>query len=143
MPYSPLLVRPMREELTSIGVKELMTPEDVDSFLGNTTGTAMLVVNSVCGCAAGMARPGVRLALEGTVRPDRVASVFAGQDLEATARARSHIADIPPSSPSIAFFKDGELVYFMPRHRIEGRDAQSVANDLTQVFNEFCAASAS
>ena len=138
MPYSPLLVRPMREELTSAGVKELLTPEDVDAFMNEKSGTAMLVVNSVCGCAAGMARPGVRLALEGERRPDRVASVFAGQDLEATAKARSYIPDIPPSSPSIAFFKDGELVYFMPRHRIEGRDAQSVSRDLTQVFAEHC-----
>jgi len=139
VPYSELLVRPMREELSSIGVRELRTPDEVDAFLNEKTGTAMLVVNSVCGCAAGMARPGVRLALEGERRPDRVASVFAGQDLDATARARAFIADIPPSSPSIAFFKDGELVYFMPRHRIEGRDAHQVAHDLTQVFAEFCA----
>ena len=138
MPYSELLVRPMREELSSIGVRELRTPDEVDAFLNDTTGTAMLVVNSVCGCAAGMARPGVRLALEGERRPDRVASVFAGQDLEATARARAFIADIPPSSPSIAFFKDGELVYFMPRHRIEGRDANAVAGDLKTVFNDHC-----
>jgi putative YphP/YqiW family bacilliredoxin len=143
VPYSELLVRPMREELTSAGVKELRTPEEVDAFMNEKTGTAMLVVNSVCGCAAGMARPGVRLALQSDRRPDRVASVFAGQDLEATARARAHIADIPPSSPSVAFFKDGELVYFMPRHRIEGRDAHSVANDLSQVFTEHCAVPAS
>jgi putative YphP/YqiW family bacilliredoxin len=129
----------MREELSTIGVRELRTPSDVDAFLDEKNGTAMLVVNSVCGCAAGMARPGVRLALEGERRPDRVASVFAGQDLDATARARAFMADIPPSSPSIAFFKDGELVYFMPRHRIEGRDARQVAGDLTQVFAEFCA----
>ena len=138
MPYSELLVRPMREELTSAGVKELRTPEEVDAFMNETSGTAMLVVNSVCGCAAGMARPGVRLALAGDRRPDRVATVFAGQDLEATAKARSYLADIPPSSPSIAFFKDGELVYFIPRHRIEGRDAESVARDLMQVFAEHC-----
>ncbi len=143
MPYSELLVRPMREELTSAGVKELRTPEDVDSFMNEKSGTAMLVVNSVCGCAAGMARPGVRLALQGERRPDRVASVFAGQDLEATAKARAYIADIPPSSPSIAFFKDGELVYFIPRHRIEGRDANAVAGDLAQVFAEHCAVPAS
>lgn len=139
MPYSPLLVRPMREELTAIGVKELLTPADVDAFMAEKSGTAMLVVNSVCGCAAGMARPGVRLALEHDRRPDRVASVFAGQDLEATARARGYIPDIPPSSPSIAFFKDGELVYFLPRHRIEGRDAQAVAGDLKAAFAEHCA----
>jgi putative YphP/YqiW family bacilliredoxin len=139
MPYSELLVRPMREELTSAGVQELRTPAEVDAFLNEKSGTAMLVVNSVCGCAAGMARPGVRMALQGERRPDRVASVFAGQDLEATARARAMMQDIPPSSPSIAFFKDGELVYFMPRHRIEGRNADQVASDLGQVFAEFCA----
>ena len=138
VPYSELLVRPMREELTSAGVQELRTPDEVDAFMNEKSGTAMLVVNSVCGCAAGMARPGVRLALQGDRRPDRVATVFAGQDLEATAKARSYFPDIPPSSPSIAFLKDGELVYFMPRHRIEGRDAQNVAQDLMQVFAEHC-----
>lgn len=135
MPYSPLLVKPMREELTSIGVQELMTAEDVDAFMSQKEGTALLVINSVCGCAAGMARPGVRLALDQR-RPDRVATVFAGQDLEATARARGYFPDIPPSSPSMAFFKDGELVYFIPRHRIEGRDARAVANDLVAAFEE-------
>ena len=139
MPYSPLLVKPMREELSQAGVKELMTPADVDSFMNEKTGTALLVVNSVCGCAAGMARPGVRMALEHSRRPERIASVFAGQDLEATARARGYIPDIPPSSPSIAFWKDGELVYFMPRHRIEGRDAHAVARELMAVFDEHCA----
>lgn len=139
MPYSPLLVRPMREELTSIGVQELMTAEDVDAFMSQKEGTALLVINSVCGCAAGMARPGVRLALE-EHRPDRVATVFAGQDLEATARARSYMAEIPPSSPSLALFKDGELVHFVPRHRIEGRDARAVAQDLVAAFSEHGAA---
>ena len=143
MPYSEMLVRPMREELTSAGVRELRTPEDVDDFMNEKSGTALLVVNSVCGCAAGMARPGVRLALQGDRRPDRVVSVFAGQDLEATARARSYMPDIPPSSPSVAFFKDGELVYFLPRHRIEGRDAHAVAGDLSAVFSEHCAVPAS
>ena len=143
MPYSELLVRPMREELTSLGVQELRNAAEVDAWMGEKSGTAMLVVNSVCGCAAGMARPGVRLALQGDRRPDRVATVFAGQDLEATAKARAYMPDIPPSSPSVAFFKDGELVYFMPRHRIEGRDAHSVANDLKQVFSEHCAVPAS
>jgi len=142
MPYSPLLVRPMRDELTSIGVQELLTPADVDAFMAEKTGTALLVVNSVCGCAAGMARPGIRLALQHERRPDRVVSVFAGQDLEATARARGYLADIPPSSPSIALFKDGELVHFIPRHRIEGRDAYAVAADLTAAFDEHCAAPA-
>ena len=143
MPYSPLLVKPMREELTSAGVKELTTAQDVDSWMAEKNGTAMLVINSVCGCAAGMARPGVRLALQHDRRPDRVATVFAGQDLEATARARALMADIPPSSPSIAFFKDGELVHFIPRHRIESRTADQVAGDLVSVFNEHCAVPAS
>lgn len=138
MPYSPLLVRPMREELTTIGVRELTSPEEVDAFMAAKSGTAMLVFNSVCGCAAGMARPGVRQALDHGKKPAVVASVFAGQDLEATARARSYIAEIPPSSPSIAIFKDGELAYFLPRHRIEGRDADAVASDLVKAFDELC-----
>jgi putative YphP/YqiW family bacilliredoxin len=142
MPYSPLLVKPMREELTQVGVDELLAPTDVDAFMAEKSGTALLVFNSVCGCAAGMARPGIRLALQNARRPDRVASVFAGQDLEATARARGYFAEIPPSSPSIAFMKDGELVYFLPRHRIEGRDAHAVARDLVNVFEEHCGASA-
>ncbi|HEX3131122.1 MAG TPA: BrxA/BrxB family bacilliredoxin [Thermoanaerobaculia bacterium] len=143
MPYSPLLVKPMREELTSAGVKELVSAQDVDSWMAEKEGTAMLVINSVCGCAAGMARPGVRMALQHDRRPDRVATVFAGQDLEATARARGHFPDIPPSSPSIAFFKDGELVAFVPRHRIESRTADAVANDLMAIFNEHCEVPAS
>lgn len=138
MPYSPLLVRPMREELTSVGVRELTSPQEVDDFMADRQGTAMLVFNSVCGCAAGMARPGVRRALENGKRPDKVVSVFAGQDVEATAKARSYLPDIPPSSPSIAFFKEGELVYFLPRHRIEGRSAEDVARDLAGVFDEHC-----
>jgi len=142
MPYSPLLVKPMRDELTSVGVRELTSAKEVDDFLNEKEGTALVVVNSVCGCAAGMARPGIRLALQHGHRPDRLASVFAGQDLEATARFRSRIADIPPSSPSIALFKDGELVHFIPRHRIEGRDAESVARDLAVAFEEHCAAPA-
>lgn len=139
MPYSPLLVRPMREELTSAGFAELFTPEDVDRFLAERHGTALLVINSVCGCAAGMARPGVRLALQEGPRPDRLATVFAGQDVEATARARHHFGDIPPSSPSMALYKDGELVWFLPRHRIEGRDALAVAADLRGAFAAHCA----
>jgi putative YphP/YqiW family bacilliredoxin len=138
-----LLVKPMREELTSAGVKELVSAQDVDSWMAEKEGTAMLVINSVCGCAAGMARPGVRMALQHDRRPDRVATVFAGQDLEATARARGHFPDIPPSSPSIAFFKDGELVAFVPRHRIESRTADAVANDLMAIFNEHCEVPAS
>lgn len=139
MPYSPLMIRPMREELAAVGFEELMTPEQVDAFLGARSGTALLVINSVCGCAAGMARPGVRLALQQGPRPDRLGTVFAGQEIEATARARAHFADIPPSSPSMALFKDGELVWFLPRHRIEGRDALAVAADLRAAFTEHCA----
>lgn len=134
MPYSPLLVKPMREELTSLGIEELRTQEEVDRWMEESTGTSMLVINSVCGCAAGAARPGVRLALESGNVPDRIATVFAGQDLEATATARAHFADIPPSSPSIALFRDGDLVYFVPRHRIETKDPQGVADDLVQAF---------
>ncbi len=137
MPHSPLLVQPMREELVRAGFDELRTPDEVDAFMAERNGSAMLVVNSVCGCAAGMARPGVRLAVQHPTAPRRLATVFAGQDLEATARARSHFADIPPSSPSIALFKDGELVYFVPRHRIEGRSAEEVAADLTAAFERY------
>jgi putative YphP/YqiW family bacilliredoxin len=134
------MVRPMREELASAGFEELYTAADVDRFFAEKSGTALLVVNSVCGCAAGMARPGARLALQDGPRPDRLATVFAGQDLDATARARAEIADIPPSSPSMALFKNGELVWFLPRHRIEGRDALAVASDLKAAFAEHCAA---
>jgi putative YphP/YqiW family bacilliredoxin len=139
MPYDPRLVQPMREELTSIGVQELRTSAEVDAFMNEKSGTAMIVVNSVCGCAAGMARPGVRLALQGAVKPDRVATVFAGQDLDAVARARDYFGPVPPSSPSIALFKAGNLVHFVPRHQIEGRDALTLANGLVEAFNKYCA----
>ncbi len=142
MPYSPLLVNPMRAELTSVGFEELLTAEDVEQFMGRS-GSSLLVINSVCGCAAGQARPGVRAAVQHEVRPDHMATVFAGQDLESTARARSFFADVPPSSPSIALFKDGELVYFVPRHRIESRSAEDVAQDLTDAFDRYFAAVAS
>ena len=132
--YSPLLVQPMRDELVSIGFQELRTAEEVDAFMADKTGSALLVVNSVCGCAAGQARPGVRAALESDVRPDRLATVFAGQDAEAAAQARSYFADVPPSSPSIAVFNQGELVYFVPRHRIENRSSEEVSADLSQAF---------
>ena len=137
MPYDPILVQPMREELTSIGVTELTTADEVDAFM-KEPGTSLVIVNSVCGCAAGMARPGVGLALQNEVKPDRVATVFAGQDVEATARARGYFAQFPPSSPSFAMFKDGEVVQYVPRHRIEGRAAADVANDLIAAFNEHC-----
>ncbi len=138
MPYDPILVKPMREDLTSMGFRELLTPQDVDDFMAEKSGTALLVVNSVCGCAAGMARPGVRMALERGVSPDRKATVFAGQDLDATDRARSYFRDYPPSSPSIGLLKDGELVHFIHRHQIEGRTAEQVADDLVAVFEEHC-----
>ena len=134
MPYSELMVQPMREELTSVGFKELRTAQDVDEFMAQREGTALLVINSVCGCAAGQARPGVKMALDREFKPDQLATVFAGQDVEATDRARSYLIDIPPSSPSMALFKNGELVYFVPRHRIESRSAEEVASDLTGSF---------
>ncbi len=138
MPYDPMLVQPMREELIRLGVNELRTAADVDAFLAEKNGTTLLVVNSVCGCAAGQARPGVRLALQSEVKPDRVGTVFAGQDLEATAQARGYFAQFPPSSPSLVLMKDGEVVHFVPRHAIEGRDAMSLANDLVAAFQKFC-----
>ena len=137
MPYDPRIVQPMREELTSIGINELLTPEDVEQFMSDTSGLSMLIVNSVCGCAAGSARPGISLALQHPVKPVRVATVFAGQDLEATAKARTYFPDIPPSSPSIVLLKDGGVVHFVPRHMIEGRDPQGVAEQLTSVFDKF------
>ena len=142
MPYSPLMVMPMKQELTAIGFEELLTPDDVDRWMADTDGSGMLVINSVCGCAAGQARPGVRLALEHPAGPERLATVFAGQEVEATARARGHFADIPPSSPSIALFKEGELVYFVPRHRIESRSAEEVAADLIAAFDRLFAVAA-
>ena len=139
MPYSPLLVKPMREELAVIGFEELMTGEAVSDWAGAKEATGLLVINSVCGCAAGMARPGVRLALEESdKKPAHIATVFAGQDVEATATARGLIPQVPPSSPSMAFFKDGELAFFLPRHRIEGRSAEDVAGDLKAAFAEHC-----
>ncbi len=139
MPYDPRLVQPMREELTRIGFQELLTPAEVDEFMADTSGTTLLVVNSICGCAAGMARPGVHLALQQGPRPKRLATVFAGQDVEAVARARSYFAEYPPSSPSMALFRDGKLVHFVPRHRIEGRTAIDVANQLVEALQEHCA----
>jgi putative YphP/YqiW family bacilliredoxin len=128
----------MRAELVSMGVQELRTAAEVDDFFAQTEGSALLLINSVCGCAAGSARPAVALALNHELRPERAATVFAGQDLEATERARELIGDVPPSSPSLALMKDGELVHFIPRHLIEGRDAKAVADDLTAVFTAFC-----
>ena len=141
MPYDPVMVQPMREELTRLGVQELTTAAEVDEFMNDKTGTALVIVNSVCGCAAGGARPGVALALEHSTRPDRIATVFAGQDVEATQQARGHFSECPPSSPSVALMKDGEVVHFMARHMIEGRSPQEIAFELVGAFDEHCGAS--
>jgi putative YphP/YqiW family bacilliredoxin len=139
MPYDPLLVQPMRDELTRLGVKELLTPADVDAAL-TEPGTTMVVLNSVCGCAAGSARPAVAMALNHSTLPDRTVTVFAGQDVEATQHLRSrYLNQVPPSSPSIALFKDGELTAIVHRHHIEGRMAETIADALKNVFDEFCA----
>ena len=134
--YDPDLVRPMREELTSIGFMELTTPAAVDAWMNDKQLSGLLVINSVCGCAAGMARPGVRMALQHANKPQRLATVFAGQDKEATAHARGRFAHIPPSSPSMAIVKNGEVVDFLPRHRIEGRSAEQVKNELVAMFDK-------
>jgi putative YphP/YqiW family bacilliredoxin len=139
MPYPEYICAPMREELTTAGFTELKTPEQVDSSIPTNTGTTLLVINSVCGCAAGTARPGIRLALNETAKkPSNLMTVFAGQDLEATAQARRYTAPYPPSSPSIALFKDGKLVHFIERHHIEGRSAQMIAENLKMAFDEYC-----
>jgi putative YphP/YqiW family bacilliredoxin len=138
MPYPEFFVAPMREELTRLGVEELRTVADVDAALSKPTGTLMIVVNSICGCAAGKARPGVALALQHPVKPDRVATVFAGADVEATARARAHFNGYPPSSPSMALFRDGRLVYMLERSQIENRDARAIAAELTAAFDRHC-----
>ncbi len=142
MPYSPLLVNPMKDELTTLGFEELLTAQDVDEFMTAKDDSAILVVNSVCGCAAGQARPGIRLALEHSVKPNRRVTVFAGQDAEVTTKARSYFPDIPPSSPSIALLKEGEIVFFVPRHRIESRSAEEVAAELTDAFDRYFSAAA-
>ena len=138
--YDERLVTPMREDLTSVGFTELRTAAEVDAALKDSKGTTMVVVNSVCGCAAGRARPGVKLALRSTThRPDKLTTVFAGQDPDATARARGYFGGNPPTSPQVALLKDGQLVYLMQRHQIEGRDAPEIAADLEAAFNKYCA----
>jgi putative YphP/YqiW family bacilliredoxin len=139
MQYPEEFIKPMREELTRLGVEEMRTSEDVDAAVRNSTGTLMIVVNSVCGCAAGKARPGVAMALKHDVRPDRVATVFAGGDIEATARARSYFTGYSPSSPSIGILKNGELVYMMERWQIEGKGPAEISAELIQAFKEHCA----
>lgn len=137
--YPEQLVAPMRTDLTSAGFKELKTAEEVENYLSDQKGTALLVINSVCGCAAGAARPGVKWALQNSPkRPDNLATVFAGVDKDAVARAREFTLPYPPSSPSIALFKDGELVHFVERHHIEGRNAQMIGAHLVEVFDEYC-----
>ena len=139
MPYPEIMIRPMREDLTRLGVEELRTADAVDTAVKDNKGTLMVVVNCICGCAAGKARPGVALALQHEVKPDKVATVFAGADLEATERARSYFTGYGPSSPSIAILKDGELVYMLERFQIEGRDASQIATELTSAFDQHCA----
>ena len=137
--YPEQLVAPMRTDLTAVGFKELKTPEEVDQELKDQKGTTLLVINSVCGCAAGAARPGVKWAVQNSEKkPDHLTTVFAGADVEAVAKARQYTLPYPPSSPSIALFKDGELVHFVERHHIEGRNAQMIGEHLVQVFDEFC-----
>ncbi|HEX8748855.1 MAG TPA: BrxA/BrxB family bacilliredoxin [Pyrinomonadaceae bacterium] len=139
MPYPEIMIRPMREELTRLGAEEWKTPEQVDEGIQNVKGTVMVVVNSVCGCAAGKARPGIALALQHDARPERVATVFAGADIEATEKARSYFKGYRPSSPSIAILKDGQLVFMLERSQIENRFAEQIAEELKKAFDEYCA----
>ena len=137
--YDPRLVQPMREELTRLGFQELRTPDDVDRALAQPKETTLVVVNSVCGCAARNARPAATIALRHSQRPQRLLTVFAGQDADATARARSYFTGYPPSSPQMALFQDGKLVFMLERKNIEGRPAQDIAADLTAAFERYCA----
>ena len=138
MPYPEMMVAPMRQDLVKIGFRELRTPAEVNEVLGAEKRTLLLAVNSVCGCAAGMMRPGVYLSLQGDHKPEVLTTVFAGQDMDATDRAREYITGYPPSSPSVALFKDGELVYMMERHQIEGRYPEQIAEDLQAAYAEHC-----
>jgi putative YphP/YqiW family bacilliredoxin len=137
--YPEIMVIPMREELTRLGIEELRTAEEVDQALKNRPGTTMVIVNSICGCAAGRMRPAVRMAMQNSVRPDHAYSVFAGQEKEATDRARSYFTGYPPSSPSIGILRGGQLVYLMPRSDIERREAPAIAADLKAAFDQLCA----
>ena len=138
MSYPEFFIAPMRQELTQLGVRELRTADDVDASVRETPGTLMIVVNSVCGCAAGKARPGVALALQHGVKPDVVATVFAGADVQATERARGYFTGYPPSSPAIALLRGGKLLYMMQRHEIENQEAQDIAAQLTTAFDTHC-----
>jgi putative YphP/YqiW family bacilliredoxin len=140
MPYNPALVAPMREEVTRLGARELITAADVDTALGDQKGSMLVFVNSVCGCAAGNARPALALALRHSVVPQQVVTVFAGQDVDAVSRARQYFGEYQPSSPSMALFRDGEVVHFVHRHEIEGRSPRDIAANLTAAFDRFCAA---
>lgn len=136
--YDPRLVQPMRDEMTRIGFEELRTPAQVDAVLGSTKDTTLVVVNSVCGCAARNARPAAALAIQHAKHPQKLLTVFAGQDADATNRARSYFTGYPPSSPQIGLFKDGKLVFMLERKKIEGRPAQDIAADLTAAFDKYC-----
>lgn len=136
--YDEMIVAPMREELTRLGIQETRTAGDVDAVLGEKKGTVLLVVNSVCGCAAGMARPAVAMALDHDTKPDKMITVFAGNDREATARAREYLVGFRPSSPAIALFKDGQVVKMLERWQIEGRHAHDIAAELVRAFDEYC-----
>jgi Protein of unknown function (DUF1094). len=136
--YMMDMIQPMRDDLTKLGIKELRTPEEVEAELPTAQGTSLVVINSVCGCAAGQCRPGVAEALQHEVLPDHTFTVFAGQDKEATAKAREYFLPYPPSSPSIALLKDGQLVHFIERHQIENRSASDIAADLTDAFDRYC-----
>lgn len=138
MPYDPVLVQPMRDELTALGIRELKTAAEVDEALGSAEGTTMVVVNSVCGCAAGNARPAIALALRHSALPDRSLTVFAGQDVEATSTAREYFTGYRPSSPSIGLLSDRKIVFMLERHQIEGRPAEEIARDLTSAFDDHC-----
>jgi putative YphP/YqiW family bacilliredoxin len=141
MRYDPAQIQPFRDELTRVGFRELRTAAEVDRSLAEDKGVNFLVINSVCGCAAGKARPGIAAALrQSPAKPDHLTTVFAGGDIEATARIRERMGTIPPSSPSMAIFKDGQLVHFVPRYQIESRDASWIAQHLQEVFKEFCTA---
>ncbi len=140
MPYNEALVAPMREEAVRLGAKELRTVAEVDAALGDQRGTALVFVNSVCGCSAGGARPALAIALKHTAVPQAVYTVFAGQDLDATQRARSYFGPYQPSSPSMALFRDGEVVHFVHRHQIEGHAPQQIAAELTAAFEKHCGA---
>ena len=136
--YPPELVKPMKEDLVNAGFQQLVTPEEVDNSIKDSKGTLLVVVNSVCGCAARNARPGVKMSLDGAKKPTNLITVFAGVDKDAVDAARKHMFPFPPSSPSVALFKNGELVHMLERHHIEGRPAELIAENLQDAFNEYC-----